>query len=67
MIPYNRCENKWLSDKKKDGQVEEKPGHQLTGQSFIDYLKSRLNMNNNIDFGFGYSEKKDILTRQDEI
>jgi hypothetical protein len=29
MFPYNPCENKWLSDSKKDGQVDKKPGHLL--------------------------------------
>jgi len=67
MFPYNPCENKWLSDSKKSGQVDKKPGHFLSGQSFIDYLKHKLNMNNNIDFGFGYTEKHDILVRKDEI
>ena len=67
MFPYNPCENKWLSDSKKGGQVDKKSGHLLSGQSFIDYLKHKLNMNNNIDFGFGYTEKHDILVRKDEI
>ena len=68
MFPYNPCENKWLSDSKKDDHVE-KPGHLLSGQSFIDYLKRKLNtsMNRNISFGFGYTEQHDILVRKDEI
>jgi len=42
MFPYNPCENKWLSDSKKGGQVDKKPGHLLSGQSFIDYLKDKF-------------------------
>ena len=69
MFPYNPCENKWLSDIKKGGQVDKKPGHLLSGQSFIDYLKTKLNtsVDNNINFGFGYTEQHDILVRKDEI
>ena len=67
MFPYNPCENKWLSDIKKGGQVDKKPGHLLSGQSFIDYLEHKLNINNKIDFGFGYTEQHDILVRKDEI
>jgi hypothetical protein len=42
MFPYNPCENKWLSDIKKGGQVDKKPGHLLSDQSFINYLKAKL-------------------------
>ena len=61
MFPYNPCENNWLSETKKGGQVKNKPGHLLSGQSFVDYVKDKLNMNNNIDFGFDYTDKKDKI------
>ena len=60
MFPYNPCENNWLSETKKGGQVNEKPGHLLSGQSFVDYLNDKLNTNNNINFGFDYTEKNGI-------
>jgi len=60
MLPYNTNENEWLSVK----SIKEQ-----NNISFIKYLMSKLNINNNIDidFGFGYSEKHDILVRKDEI
>jgi len=60
MFPYNPCENNWLSETKKGGQVDKKPGHLLSGQSFVNYLNDKLNMNNNINFGFDYTEKNGI-------
>jgi hypothetical protein len=60
MFPYNPCENNWLSETKKGGQVDKKPGHLLSGQSFVNYLNDKLNTNNNINFGFDYTEKNGI-------
>ena len=60
MFPYNLCENNWLSETKKGGQVDKKPGHLLSGQSFVNYLNDKLNTNNNINFGFDYTEKNGI-------
>jgi hypothetical protein len=58
MLPYNTNENEWLSVKSIKEQKK---------VSFLYNLISKLDMNKNIDFGFGYTEKHDILVRKDEI